>query len=150
MLQQIRLANWLLEVDIIKTPEFYKEGINVCSCLYCNNFVDACKHLDSSVADVFNKLGIDPAMPAHLSQFPTEETMTKLYIGNYHLVGRLLEGERSTSSNWNETNTIEIKNFIFGFSEDLEFVPGSFPNPVLQLEIEAEIQWVLDEKPDEN
>ncbi|MCM3163394.1 hypothetical protein [Metabacillus litoralis] len=150
MLQQIRLANWLLEVDIIKTREFYKEGINVCSCLYCNNFVDACKHLDSSVADVFNKLGIDPAMPAHLSQFPTIETMRRLYTGHYHLVGRVLEGELSTSSKWNETNTIEIKNFIFGFSEDLEFVPGSFPNPVLQLEIEAEIQWVLDEKPDEN
>lgn len=150
MLQQIRLANWIVEVDIDKTREYYKKGIDVCSCLYCNNFVEACKHLDTSVAKLFNELGINPAMPAHLSQFPTEETMTKLYIGNYHLVGRVLEGVLSTSSNWNETNTIEIENFIFGFSEDLEFVPGSFPNPVLQLDFEAEIQWVLDEKLDEN
>jgi len=149
MLKQIRIANWLLEVDIDKTREFYNKGINVCSCLDCNNFVEACKHLDTSVANLFNELGINPAMPAHLSEFPTEETMTRLYIGNYHLVGKVLEGELSTLSNWNETNTTEIKNFIFGFSDDLEFVPGDFPNPVLQLDFEADIPWVIDEKPDE-
>ncbi len=58
MLQQIRIANWLLEVDIDKTREFYNKGIEVCSCLYCNNFLEACKHLDTSVANLFSKLGI--------------------------------------------------------------------------------------------
>lgn len=145
MLQQIRIATWLLEVDIDKTREFYNKGINVCSCLDCKNFVVACKHLNPSIANLFNELGINPAMPAHLSQFPTEDTLEKLYIGIYHLIGKVLEGELSTSSNWNETNTIEIKNFIIGFSDDLEFVPGGFPNPVLQIDFEAKIPWVLDE-----
>lgn len=148
MLQQIIVANWFLEVDIDKTREFYNKCIDVCGCLDCNNFVEACKHLDTYVAKLFSDLGINPAIPAHLSQFPTEETMTRLYIGNYHLVGKVLEGELSTSSNWNETNTFEIKNFIFGFSVGLEFVPEGFPDPVLQLDFEAEIPWVLGEKPD--
>ncbi|QGQ45764.1 hypothetical protein [Metabacillus sediminilitoris] len=60
----------------------------------------------------------------------------------------MLEGELSTSSNWNETNTTQIKNFTFGFSNDLEFIPGGFPNPILQLDLAADIPWVLDEKPD--
>lgn len=53
MLQQIRIANWLLEVDIDKTREFYNKGIEVCSRLYCKNFVKACKHLDISVSNLF-------------------------------------------------------------------------------------------------
>lgn len=99
MLQQIRIATWLLEVDIDKTREFYNKGINVCSCLECKKNVVACNHLDPSIAKLFNELGINPAMPAHLSQFPTEETMEKLYIGIYHLIGKVFEGELSTSSN---------------------------------------------------
>lgn len=70
-------------------------------------------------------------------------------IGSYHLVGKLLKGELSTLSTWNDTNTSEIKHFIFGFSNELQFVPEGFSNPVLQLDFEADIPWVLDEKPDE-
>ncbi|MEH7308986.1 hypothetical protein [Neobacillus drentensis] len=54
-----------------------------------------------------------------------------------------------TSSNFNETNTIEIENFTVGLSEDLEFVPEGLPNPVLQLGFEANISWVLNENPNE-
>ncbi|MHA6252528.1 hypothetical protein [Oceanobacillus sp. CAU 1775] len=148
MLQQIKLANWLLEVDVEKTREFYDKGIDVCDCLDCKNYVEACKQLDASLTFLFNELGINPSMPAHLSQFPTEEQMTKLYIGNYHLVGNLLAGEWSTSSDWNESNTIKRENFTFGFSRELEFVPEDYPRPVLQLDFEAAIPWVLAEDPD--
>jgi hypothetical protein len=149
MLQQIKIENWLLEVDIDKTREFYNKGIEVCSCLYCNNFVEACKYLDTSVANVFSRLGINPAKPGHLSDYPTNECGIRSYIGIYHLVGRVLEGELCTMSTWNDTNTVRIKNFIIGFSYDLEFVPECFPNPVVQLDFGADISWVLDEKPDE-
>jgi hypothetical protein len=148
MLQQIRIANWLLEVDIDETREFYNKGIEVCSCLYCNNFEEACKHLDSSVATVFRRLGINPAKPGHLSDYPTMEDGIRNYIGSYHLVGRVLEGELCIMSNWKDTKTVQIKNFTVGFSEDLEFVPKGFTNPVLQLDFEASIPWVLDDKPD--
>lgn len=123
MLQQIRIGKWIIEADIDKTREFYSKDIPVCNCLYCKNYVEACKNLKTSVSDVFTKLGIKPTIPAHLSDFPTEEAGTRLYLGNYHLVGRLLEGELCTNSNFNEKNTIEIDNFIVGFSEELEFVP---------------------------
>jgi len=149
MLQHIRIGKWLIEADIDKTREFYSKDISVCNCLYCKNYVEACKNLRTSASDVFTKLGINPAKTAHLSELPTEEARTRLYLGHYHLVGRVLEGELCTDTNFNEKNTIEVTNFTVGFSEDLEFVPEEFPNPVLQLSFDAKIPWVLKENPDD-
>ncbi|WP_226528571.1 hypothetical protein [Metabacillus niabensis] len=39
----------------------------------------------------------------------------RLYIGSYHIVGKLVEGEHCTGSEWDETNTTRIQNFTFGF-----------------------------------
>ena len=149
MLQRIGIEKWLVEVDRDKTEDFYNKDIEVCDCLYCKNYVEACKYLNTSVSDIFSKLGIQPTKPVHLSEFPTEKAGTRLYIGDYHLVGRLVEGELCTSSNFNEMNTFQIENFTFGFSEDLEFVPDGFPTPVIQLSFEATIPWVLTENPDD-
>ena len=147
MIQTIDIYDWVIEVDVEKTKKLYKNEREDCSCLYCNNYREASQHLDNCVFDVFNKLGIDPSKPSHLSEFPYEEQF-RLYIGSYHIVGRLLKGELSTMSNSNATNTFQIKDFNFGFSIDLQFVPIGFPNPVLQLDFEAKIPWVLDENPE--
>ncbi|PLS17011.1 hypothetical protein CVD28_14340 [Bacillus sp. M6-12] len=149
MLETIKIENWLIEVNVDKTLEFYRKDLNICSCLGCNNFVEACKYIKTPVLDVFRKLGINPAKPAHLSEFPTMEDGVRQYIGSYHFVGRVFEGEMSTLSNSNETNTFEIENFAFGFSVDLEFVPEDFPSPVVQLDFDAYIDWVLDDNLDE-
>lgn len=149
MLQQIRIGKWLLEADIDKTREFYNKDIVVCDCLYCINYVESCKYLKTTVSDIFNKLGINPTKPAHLSEFPAEEVGTRIYIGEYHLVGKVLEGKLCTFSNFNEMNTFEKENFTAGFSEDLEFVPEGFPTPVLQLSYVANIPWVLSENPED-
>ena len=149
MMQQLRIGKWLLEVDIDRTREFYNKDIVNCNCLYCKNYIEASDHLKTSVSDIFIKFGIHPAKPSHLSEFPTEDAATLLYIGEYHFVGRVLEGELCTSSNFKETNTIEIENFVFGFSEDLVFVPEDFPTPILQLSISANIPWILIENPND-
>ncbi|WP_409274703.1 hypothetical protein V1499_06335 [Neobacillus sp. SCS-31] len=148
MLQKIKIEKWLLAADIHKKREFYNTDTTVCNCLYCKNYVEACKHLKTSVSDIFNKLGINPAIPAHLSEFPSEEDNTRLYLGEYYLVGRVLEGELCTFNNFNDNN-IEIENFKIGFSRDLDFVPRGFPTPALKLGFEANIPWVLNENPED-
>lgn len=147
MLQQVRIGKWLIEADVKKSRKFYNKEIELCNCIYCKNYIRACKHLKFSVLDLFNKLGIHPAKPAHLSEFPTDEDGIRLYIGGYFLVGRLLEGELCTDSNFHEINTFTVENFIFGFSKDIQFIPEGFPSPVLQLSFEAKIPWILEEKP---
>jgi hypothetical protein len=61
----------------------------------------------------------------------------------------MLEGELSIFSNFNKSNTFEIENFTFGFAADLEFVPNNFPTPIVQLNFDANISWVLHENPDD-
>lgn len=145
MLQQIRIEKWLLEIDPIKTREFYSKDMDVCNCLYCLNYVESTKLLKTPISDIFNELGILPEKPAHLSDFPSEEVGTRIYMGDYHFVGRVLEGELCTVSNFNEMNTIQVENFTLGFTEELVFVPEEFPSPVLQLSFESNMPWVLKE-----
>lgn len=125
-MQQIKFGKWLLETDIEKTLEFYNKDLDVCSCLYCKNFVEAANQLTPNVSDVFAILGINPSKPAHLSYLHTDEADITSYLGNYHLIGRVLEGELCRNSNWNKENTIEMDNFTFGFSKEFEFVPKGF------------------------
>ncbi|MGG0176460.1 hypothetical protein [Gottfriedia acidiceleris] len=148
MLHQIRIGNWLIEVDIDRTREFYNKEMEVCKCLYCKNYLGATEYFKPTVNDIFEKLGINSVKPAHLSEFPTEITMRRLYIGNYYFVGRVVEGELCSNTHFNKMNTIEIENFIFGFSEELEFLPEDLPDPVLQISFEAEIPWILKEDPE--
>lgn len=54
MIQQIRIENWLLEVDIDMTRKFYEKDIEVYDCLYCN-FIEAIKQVDSLVMTLFSR-----------------------------------------------------------------------------------------------
>lgn len=45
--------------------------MEVCNCLYCKNYLEATMYFKTTVTDIFEKLGINPVKPAHLSQFPT-------------------------------------------------------------------------------
>lgn len=149
MLQKIRIEKWLIEIDIDRTREFYNKDMEFCNCLYCKNYLDATKFFKPTVNDVFEKFGINPVKPAHLSQFPSEIKSRHLYLGHYYFVGRVLEGELCSNSNYTRLNTIEIENFIYGFSEELEFLPEGLPDPVLQISFEANIPWVLKENPED-
>lgn len=139
---------WLLEVDVDKTKEFYSKDIAWCDCLYCENFMEASKHINPPIMEVFTALGINPSKPSHLSEFGTIEDELRLYIGSYHIVGRLVEGEHCRDSDWNDSNTASIENFTFGFKEELTFVHDELLRPVLQLDFEARIPWGLNEKPE--
>lgn len=148
-MDQINIMKWMLEVDLNKTKEFYSKDIEMCNCLYCKNFAEACKHIDPSIMKVFSALEINPAKPSHLSEFGELEDGLRFYIGSYHIMGKLVEGEYSTDSNWNDSNTTRIENFTFGFKEEALFVHDELQQPVLQLDFEARVPWKLTENPDD-
>jgi len=82
------------------------------------------------ISDIFNELSILLEKPAHLSDFSYEEVWTRIYMGDYHFVGRVLEGELCTVSNFNEMNTIHVENFTLSLTE-------GFPSLVLQSNFES-------------
>ncbi|WP_077620299.1 hypothetical protein [Bacillus sinesaloumensis] len=148
-MERIHLMKWLLDVDLTKTRDFYSKEIDLCNCLYCQNYYEACKHLESSVMDPFKTLGMNPLTPSHLSEFGEVEGGFRLYTGSYHIVGTIVDGELCTDSDWNDTNTATLENFTFGFKKELQFVHDEMPLPVLQMDFEARIPWLLDENPED-
>lgn len=59
----------------------------------------------------------------HLSEVGETENGLRLYIDYNDIVGKIIEGEYGTDSDWNNPNTIEVENFIFGFDKHLMFCP---------------------------
>ena len=141
----IKIAKWLLEVDIEQTREFYRKDIEMCTCLNCRNYVKATQTLNASIISIFNSLGIDPAKPGQLSDFPAIEEVMHEYIGSYRFFGKVIDGELCSNENWNDNNTVQIENFTFGFSNEREFLLDDFPQPVVQLEFIALMPWNLGE-----
>lgn len=141
-MKTIKLIKWTIEVDLKRTVEHYSQDTELCECLYCENYRCVCNSMDSTIVEVFASLGIDPAKPSRLSEFGEIEDGLRLYIANYYIAGKLIEGEYCSDSQWNDSNTARIGNFTFGFREDAEET-----YPALYLEVEAQIPWVLNMKP---
>lgn len=97
-------------------------------------------------ASAFYQLGINPSQCNHLSHFDPQENGLHFYIGCYHLVGKV--SLQTPLEIINSDDAIQISNNLhIGFSKNLEFVPGGFARPVLQLNFEIEVPWVLAEEP---
>ncbi|MFQ6581614.1 hypothetical protein [Priestia megaterium] len=138
--------DWILEIDVEETKTQYLKKGDLCDCLYCLNFYEAMKSRSEIEFQFFNRLGINPSQCNHLSHFDPQENGLHFYIGCYHMVGK--ESNKTPLNIMNSDGAIEISNNLhIGFSNDLEFVPGGFTRPVLQLDFEIEVPWVLVEKP---
>lgn len=128
-MNKVRFDKWLLEADPVATRKASGNAGPPCRCLYCRNFRQAV-----AGNSFFEELGIDPALPALLSDFPTEDPEMRLYIGHYEITGRLLEGPEATE--WEEAATSAAWDFTIGF---LRAENG------LQLEFETVLPWLMDE-----
>ena len=146
---KIKILNWILDINDRKTKEYYQQAGQYCDCLYCENFSAASKQLDKQIHELFHHLGIDPAKPSHLSEFGEVKGGARLYTGSYHLVGELIEGPFAVDSEWNAMNTADIENFTIAFNKELSFADEEMPKPILQLDFEASVPWVLTKKPEE-
>ena len=144
--QTIKINDWILEIDVEETKKQYLKKWDLCDCLYCLNFYEAMKSRSEIELQFFNRLGINPSQCNHLSHFDPQENGLHFYIGCYHIVGKV--SHKTPLEIINSDDAIEISNNLhIGFSNDLEFVPGGFTRPVLQLDFEIEVPWVLAEEP---
>lgn len=145
---RVQLGNWVLDIDAEKTKKYY-DSITVeegCNCAYCRNYIKNCKSFSKEVLDFYAVLGIDPQKEGEFMEFETD-TDKHLYMGFYHLVGEIVEKPDVNSSKWDDVNIVEINNVEFTFTDELDLVPDDFPRPVIQLEFEVMLPWVLEEKP---
>ena len=147
----IDLGIYQLDIDPERTAAFYAEADGIsCDCDGCRNYAKAVAVLPSPVLELFRQFGIDPAKPAevYVNSAPTQDTAG--YGGFYHVCGTVLEGK----SPWIK---VDGKHFRFdeqyrvdlcdGYSifitDEIHLLEEGFPHPVIQIEIDFLLPWVL-------
>ncbi len=153
-------GNNKLDIDVQKTREYYAqtnydgEG---CTCDGCRNFAKAIEIFPKAVHDFFEELGLDIRKEAEIMVYCSEnEGKSLLYGGFYHLCGELLsdndmwiplEGNTEISKGYamNEEDMYVIADgYRVGFSKKCALLSKDFPRPVVQMEIEFLVPWVLE------
>ncbi|MDQ3929314.1 MAG: hypothetical protein M3328_09220 [Chloroflexota bacterium] len=147
MMKRLEVLDWVIEVDVDATRAAYNALPAIsCTCLYCRNYVAASSHLAPEFLHLCDTLGLDPVKAAEVYELCRNRDGTHLYGGFYHLVARILQGADSSLAPAGRAYARLAEHYAAGFTEDVVLVPAGFPEPVLQLEFDARIPWVLEEK----
>ena len=155
-----RFSNFVIDVDVERTRAFYaREDVETtsekCTCQGCQNYDKAIFTASDTVVDFLRSLGIDPRKPAEVFDVmggQLDENGQVLYNGFYHICATRLEGEDA----WVHTSESSMHldgdrmyavddSFKVSFEEKVLLLHKDFPTPVLQLEIDACLPWVLPE-----
>lgn len=149
-------GQYKIEVDINKTKQFYEKASFVsegCSCKGCRNFEQAVSMLSKRVTEFFSDLGVDMRKVCEVYVNCDNPDGTVLYGGFYHLCGGIIQGKSpwiptsKTTSFWEEKEAFSIEEgFAVSFQSGCDLLEEGFPTPAIQLEISANIPWVLSEK----
>lgn len=137
-----------VDVDVDRTRQWYKTeptASQCCDCDGCVNFDRAADLFPERVKSFFTALGADAKKPIEVFVNHTNKDGTLFYGGWYHLCGMLLsEGEEL----WQVTEgeSFGPRGFQIFFKGDLDCVQENCPRPVVQMEINADIPWVLEKE----
>lgn len=153
------IGPYTLNVDVEKTRsansliDFSNQS---CVCNVCQNYTPAILQVDPVVLNFISQFGLDPRKPSKVMGYDVrEETM---FCGAYyHIVGTIMKapspvviigtsGEKRISPDQHIKMTEHAE---FRFDSESQLVPKGFPAPVLQMEIEVSMPWVMDYLPDQ-
>lgn len=158
---QFSFGDIFLEVDVEKTKAFYQKAEKItegCQCSGCRNYEQAASVFPDEVKLFFRNLGIAPDKAAEVYvNCPEDDGKTVYYGGFYHLCGTVQEGvspwqtagntENALISYWNSEHTyLIVEGYHVGFFNGGSLIEENFPEPVIQMEIEFHVPWVLDEE----
>lgn len=141
---ELRIGDQVIRYDREKTQQAYntfdKRFTDTCGCIDCQNFA---AQRDSAFPESFRRLlcdlGIDPSREGEVyAGGPTGDRKVS-YGGWFYLVGEMTEpGERAAA-------TGGVKHW---FTASFPAAPAFQGEPVLAIEFEMAINWVLDARPD--
>lgn len=150
-MELLKLDGWTIQYDRRATEQAYalaKQGAHMCSCAYCRNYVavrDAA--YGATVSALLVQLGIDPHKESEVSEAGEGESGRHLYIGFYHFTGRIGRDPGDRMTHVPGSDSLGLTWQIF-FTSGRSLVPESFGNsPVVQLEFQVELPWVLNDLP---
>jgi hypothetical protein len=149
---QRTVTRWLIDHDPDATRHCFAQlpvGTG-CTCNQCRNFDAAARRtFPSEFVALLDALGIDPTKPAELCHWCREPSGLYLTGGWFHFVGSILAGE--DAMHWeNNSGTFRFEELVsgleFGFTARLALVREVFAGlPLVQLEFQTRVPWVLAE-----
>lgn len=152
-LKKKQIGNWLIEFDYEATKNAYTNIMQKtnCSCHTCRNYENAISAFPDEVHNFFNELGIDLSKPAEVYEFAFENSIVHMG-GWYHIIGNYLEGDdawQTIAPDHSHQKTTEMHalsdGFQVGFTHMVALIKEEFSHPVIQMEINFYVPWVLDE-----
>ena len=142
-----------LDIDVERTRHFYaNRNYEFCTCAGCRNFAKAYQLFSEAVQQFFEKFGIHIGKPAEITAYNSYDGDLTFYEVYYHICGTILAGKDpwlqvgERAYRLNEQYALNVTNdFSVFFSEECALVDKAFPTPVIQMEVQCNIPWVLDE-----
>lgn len=150
----IEFDKYKLDVDIDRTRRFYETADQRpgCDCAGCRNFRKAYPLIPDAVQGLFRQLGVDIGNPAEMTAYVSHDGNMTLYAGFYHICGSILESpklfipfdEKCSTLDIDATTKLTPDHFVY-FTRECGLVKKGFPTPIIQLDIQGDIPWVLEE-----
>jgi hypothetical protein len=151
----VRVGRWLLRPDVEQTIKAHSKltvsGAQKCGCSGCANF-DAARPqlLKGPLGGVLTQLGISPPWEVEVYELGRAAGGLHQYGGWFHFVGTIESGRGA----WRSIGDGSVKTADFeplsstlsvGFHTDAAQIRPPFKGlPLVQLEISAELPWVID------
>ena len=154
----IQTPKFTIDIDTEKTKAYYNTAALIsegCDCSGCRNYEKAMDTISDEVKSFFAQLGVDMKKASEVYVNCPNADGTTLYGGWYHVCGKMISGESAWSPaesefmRWDEEKMyLIVDNFGVSASDSCLMLDNDFPRPVVQIEIHADIPWVLEEKND--
>ena len=141
---------YTVDIDTQKTQQIYQKLPPIterCHCDGCLNFEKAVDTLPTSVHAFFDTLGVDLKRITECYVYCKNADNSLRYGGFCHVCGTLVKVNHALATETAAHPTYHLQNdFHVSFHKDCIMVEAPFENPILQIELEATIMWVLDKE----
>lgn len=151
-------GNYVLDIDVEKTRDFYLHAHKItdgCNCQGCRNYEKWAASLSAEPKYTLEDMGILLEKSPEVYVNGPNGDGTLFYGGFYHLCGRIVRGKDPWEKTSENTKTFSEDAFIpltdafqIAFTENVVLLEKGFPSPVIQMELLANIPYVLTEKCD--
>ncbi len=145
-------GDYVVDVDVERTREIYKSLTPVstrCKCDYCANYEKVVDRLPVQVLDFFDNLGVDLTKITESVIYNRNRDGSVHYGGLLHVCGKVVkgkeDGEHMITLRPKEAYGV-TEDFKVWFSEESLMVEKEFDAPVMQIDFETDLPWVLDKK----
>ncbi|POZ55003.1 hypothetical protein LYSIN_03298 [Lysinibacillus sphaericus] len=132
---EVRIEDWVLNIELEKTKELYASHTELCDCLFCENFRQASFLLQDEVVHFCDALGLNLHKPSLLNAFPVEGEQV-MYSGHYSVYGEIIEGELDA---WD----VVVGEHCFSLVQEEGKNASAVIEPHFQIGFEVVFNWLL-------